>query len=848
MIKITLSKDAYKRIEDEFRYKFEDYIGIFDVDKKDEVTLTVSKEGVFKAGYVNKQKIDSAIFGLAKKLLEYNLIDSLEISKTDIDTLADEVRELDKINRTIILDKNLNLIIEHPVFDKIKYNLLAWKNKELIHPYFFEKDIELCKENELMFNITPEQMEKLKLLQSKESELTHKAYFFKSGDGYRLLLYETQNEIIDIFTNKCKIWYNRHKRGQLEKIELVFTRQELQEEINQDEPNYDKIKQLMNSGYASFNNKMFTFPSVKLLLKKNNVAYEGDDALITSYPNFDFKMSDIKPWDIQKEAFDKWVENEMIGTIALPTGSGKTIIGCMALKGVNRKRTLIVVPTVELLEQWKKFIIKFLNVPEEKIGIYYGGEKNIQDITIITFQSGHRKISSEIDDFKDEEDDDNINKDEDELIEEITKLSDSSALVILDEGHHAPAPIFQRIMIGIKSPYRLSLTATPYREDKNETLAFMAMGDVVYKQDYGTLAKRKYVSPILYNKVTCRLDENESDVIEEFAKLKVERKYRGKGYGVDILNEINEKNGDIYYNKLLEEYFNITPQKVSVGNIIYFSKSKFNELKKLCIKHKNDKILIYNQRVKGAKIIYKFIRELGIKQVALITGSTDGDARRLSLNLFSKSSNGIIVTTTVLDEGIDVPDANVVIIFNGSGAKRQMIQRIGRGCRYVENKIEYVYEFVSAPIEDNPADKAIIDRTVAEKRKQPWARDVNIDDYQISKIGGMKYEYQLKARKLLLIEEITSKYRNIDDTINIDEQNELIKNVKEIKRKNSPNQTDWEKEIGEKAKIRIHKESNNVKIKQISEAKTILLEKFSSGATKIIIRRSKSGGFRIIWK
>jgi len=36
------------------------------------------------------------------------------------------------------------------------------------------------------------------------------------------------------------------------------------------------------------------------------------------------------------------------------------------------------------------------------------------------------------------------------------------------------------------------------------------------------------------------------------------------------------------------------------------------------------------------------------------------------------------VTANVLDEGVDVPDANVAIVLSGSGSEREFTQRLGR--------------------------------------------------------------------------------------------------------------------------------------------------------------------------
>ncbi|NIQ07025.1 MAG: ATP-dependent helicase, partial [Candidatus Korarchaeota archaeon] len=79
----------------------------------------------------------------------------------------------------------------------------------------------------------------------------------------------------------------------------------------------------------------------------------------------------------------------------------------------------------------------------------------------------------------------------------------------------------------------------------------------------------------------------------------------------------------------------------------------------------------------------------------VVTGSTPEKERRDFFQEFRRGRTRIIVTTTVLDEGVDVPDASVSIIVGGSGQPRQMIQRTGRVCRYEENKTAFIYEIIA---------------------------------------------------------------------------------------------------------------------------------------------------------
>jgi len=56
----------------------------------------------------------------------------------------------------------------------------------------------------------------------------------------------------------------------------------------------------------------------------------------------------------------------------------------------------------------------------------------------------------------------------------------------------------------------------------------------------------------------------------------------------------------------------------------------------------------------------------------------------------------MLATSQVLNEGIDVPAANVGIILSGSSSKRQYAQRLGRILRPTdENQPARLYEIIS---------------------------------------------------------------------------------------------------------------------------------------------------------
>jgi superfamily II DNA or RNA helicase len=81
--------------------------------------------------------------------------------------------------------------------------------------------------------------------------------------------------------------------------------------------------------------------------------------------------------------------------------------------------------------------------------------------------------------------------------------------------------------------------------------------------------------------------------------------------------------------------------------------------------------------------------------VPAITHTTQKEERTEILQKFRAGKYKIIVTSKVLEEGIDVPEASVGIILSGSGSKREYKQRLGRILRKKEGKLAVLYELVS---------------------------------------------------------------------------------------------------------------------------------------------------------
>jgi replicative superfamily II helicase len=117
------------------------------------------------------------------------------------------------------------------------------------------------------------------------------------------------------------------------------------------------------------------YQPIKEYLDNSNLPY--DDCVLKLIPCPDLNLNsnpDVTLRYYQKEAINAWVGAGLRGTIVLPTGAGKTFLGIFAMCAVNAS-SIVVVPTIDLLYQWKREIEK--NIGTE-VGIVGGGRKRHQ--------------------------------------------------------------------------------------------------------------------------------------------------------------------------------------------------------------------------------------------------------------------------------------------------------------------------------------------------------------------------------------------------------------------------------------------------------------------------------------
>ncbi len=355
--------------------------------------------------------------------------------------------------------------------------------------------------------------------------------------------------------------------------------------------------------------------------------------------------------EYQLEALNTWLSNSGRGIIALPTGSGKTHIGIAAITRIN-EATLIITYTKEQLVQWERFIKTFTDIPPTYVGLYYSKEKKISPVTLATYQTAFKYIE---------------------------KLAPHFNLLIIDEVHHLPAEKFKHIAVTSPAKYRLGLSATPYREDGKHTELFPLMGGVVYYKTTQELAEKGFLAKFRIETIKVDL---KSDEKKEYLKLR--KQFRELAGGLDFKTLVDlAKRGDARAIKALEIHSEML-------KVLSMSNSKLEKVKEIVKRELSEgkKIIVFAHYVVLAE---KIANELG---AYLLTGEMEETKRRAILDQFRRAESGVLVVTTVGDEGLDIPDASVGILVAGTGSRRQFIQRLGRLLRPKPGKEAVLYEIV----------------------------------------------------------------------------------------------------------------------------------------------------------
>ena len=409
--------------------------------------------------------------------------------------------------------------------------------------------------------------------------------------------------------------------------------------------------------------------------------------------------------DWQDEALDAWIEKDQKGIVEAVTGSGKTYMALAAINylyGETRKlRTIVVVPTIALQEQWKDRIEKLL--PGIKVGLWGGAKsdsigthKIIVSVINTAVSKGPERLSS------------------------LGALKKWKKFLIADECHrYVLAETFSKIRTEFHWDAILAMTATL----GNDQFHIPGFGEVIYTYGFPSAVADGLVPKFNALNVAVPLTSNEKTDYDELTDKFSDRLMWVKQVYEEYLYDVPY---DFFFRKLsqiiknepgdhipIKALFKTLFERVAIAYMAHF-KMKLAEdlLQTLAIQGKRKTIVFFEriasigdlldlielkheeEEFKASELVDRTLKSLGENLKGKVAGTWIGEIHSLlnknerqeKLAEFRNEQPAILLTCRMLDEGIDVPDIDAAILVASTKSKRQRIQRFGRVLRKSEKK------------------------------------------------------------------------------------------------------------------------------------------------------------------
>lgn len=659
--------------------------------------IPISEKIQFKLGYFSSSSISTLSYGFAQFIYNGGTIDFLInhfVSENDYKLINDE----------FVLEPDFyNCIQQHILSDLEKLNDILTK-KQVSHFYHCLRY--LIENNRI--NIIP--------VTTKSGEISH----YKEA-----LFWDYEGNIINII-GSCNFTYKgivcngesfSIKRSWGEKSELanishetrdyekVFKKQSkdfiylnpenLINIIKQKSISLDE-EQLLDEELQLVNIESETYTEEEHKIKKvNNILREKFNTTvdrILSEPRFPLPF---KPRKYQEIAYENWIRNDLTGVFGMATGTGKTktSLNCVLNEyyKTNIYYVIILVPSIALLNQWEEEVLSFNFQNIVKIGGGNNWEKEFSNY-VSNFNAGLRKnviLISTYASFTSSK------------FQKYFKKVEQEFILIADEAHNMGANSIKGAMNKSLIKKRIGLSATPKRIYDPEGTEFIDKffndkEPYTYSFSMKEAMDNDFLCNYKYFPVVVELNEDELQEYVEISKklLKFFDFEKGEFKKDPIVEILLLKRKSIIHK---------ANNKIECFKEILLDLKQINKLKYIFTYIPEG--YVYEEDGTSERMLNKFLlagHEIlpNLKMNSYIGG---GENLKDLLRGFSEGKIDMLFAMKMLDEGVDVPRAEVGIFASSTGNPRQFIQRRGRLLRKHDDKpFATIYDMVVIPrLNDN---------------------------------------------------------------------------------------------------------------------------------------------------
>ena len=380
------------------------------------------------------------------------------------------------------------------------------------------------------------------------------------------------------------------------------------------------------------------------------------------------EVLELRTW--QAEALAAWSRTGQ-GVVEAVTGAGKTRLALAASRIVLDRggRVLVLVPTLELLDQWHRSVREYL--PGVSVGRLGGGGQDDLFSHRLLLATPHSAAGVPLD-----------------------LPPGTPGLVIADEAHRYGSPTWADALPGALQ-LRLALTATYERGDEGiEEVLEPYFGQVVLRYRYDRAVREGTVAPFSIALVAVDLEDS-----EQASYTAVDRRVRtlhGElvgGLGMPreprallravaaVVAEADAGGTGGRQGRACREYLAAVRLRREIAAT---SASKLAVLTSAAPALVGGRSLVFTDTVQQAEAAASTLMRAGVAAETVHGGLTT-DRRRIRLAQFRRGRIEALVAPRVLDEGIDVPDADVAVVLAAFRNRRQLVQRLGRVLRRKED-------------------------------------------------------------------------------------------------------------------------------------------------------------------
>jgi len=388
----------------------------------------------------------------------------------------------------------------------------------------------------------------------------------------------------------------------------------------------------------------------------------------------------------QLDALTAWLGCGRRGIVEAVTGSGKTDMALAAIADAHRRGlfVMVVVPTRVLIAQWTdRLKTTFPDLTIGRLGDSQRDRPDSCDVLVATRHSAAKQRPVPVD--------------------------GRQGLLIADECHGFGGGVLRKSLIGAYNE-RLGLTATLERSDNAiEKIILPYFGGICFRYDFGAAIEDgvcaqprvAFVSVPLERAERAEYTATEQQLVDARRVLRSLPKMPSNF--ADFLSAVahlaDQDAGDS--GRAAREYLDALGKR---REIVANSTAKYKALSTLAPTISSAQgALVFTETVKAANhAINRLDTELSIE---IITGDTPRLEREDILDRLRSGELDAVAAPRVLDEGVDVPNANLGVVVSASRTRRQMIQRMGRVLRRKEAGVgaRFVILFAADTLEDPTA-------------------------------------------------------------------------------------------------------------------------------------------------